>query len=386
MKEMGMEANPMEKAFTSIYQNSVWGNNGSTEYRGSSGPGSSVEYNVEYIAFLRKFISDNDIKSVVDVGCGDWRIGEALFDGLDLEYTGYDVYGDLVAHLNKKHGGPKRSFIKLDSSTDKESVKDADLLVCKDVLQHWDDQSVVDFIEWVTKSGKFKYALITNCRGGSIQGHIGGHRGLDASHALIANKGFSKVFQYNSKETILFSKLKKVMRNKNGIEGLKNLCKKIKQKITSNINVFVEIGSFMGESSEIFSNEFPNAKIYCVDPWLSGYDDSDVASRFDFFDVEKQFDLRTKNLNNIIKIKKFSTNFKINCDIVYIDGRHFYEGVKEDIKHWLPFTNKAICGHDYFENEKSCPNHLKGVGKAVRELLSKPDETFIDSSWLKWKM
>lgn len=181
-------------------------------------------------------------------------------------------------------------------------------------------------------------------------------------------------------------KLKNVMRFEGGgTQGLKDLCIAIDERIGGKITL-VEIGSFMGESAEIFVEEFPNAKIFCIDPWLAGYDEKDSASSFDFADVEQQFDLRTKRFENIFKIKGFSTDYFKNCDVVYIDGLHTYEGVKADILHWFPQTKKVICGHDYYTDPEilKVHPHIEGVRKAVDEILGEPDLIFKDSSWLKW--
>ena len=177
--------------------------------------------------------------------------------------------------------------------------------------------------------------------------------------------------------------LKRVMRLEHTIQGLKDLCLTIDERIGGKITI-VEIGSYMGESAEIFAEEFPDAKIYCIDPWKGGFDDNDTCSHADYNEVENQFDLRTKDYPNIIKVKDFSTNVNIPCDVVYIDGRHFYEGVKEDILHWLPLTKKVICGHDFLQTPVPS-SHINGVQQAVREILGEPDKVFSETSWLKWK-
>lgn len=177
--------------------------------------------------------------------------------------------------------------------------------------------------------------------------------------------------------------LKTVMRSGDTVKGLKDLCLTIDEKIGGKITI-VEIGSYMGESAEIFAEEFPDAKIYCIDPWKGGFDDNDTCSHADYNEVENQFDLRTKDYPNIIKVKDFSTNVSISCDVVYIDGRHFYEGVKEDILHWLPLTKKVICGHDFLQTPVPS-SHINGVQQAVREILGEPDKVFSETSWLKWK-
>ena len=46
----------METTFTNIYENSVWGNNENNNYKGSSGGGSDIKYNKEYIAFLKNLL------------------------------------------------------------------------------------------------------------------------------------------------------------------------------------------------------------------------------------------------------------------------------------------------------------------------------------------
>jgi hypothetical protein len=45
----------------------------------------------------------------------------------------------------------------------------------------------------------------------------------------------------------------------------------------------------MGESSLIFAEEFPNGKIFCIDSWEGGFDNSDSCSNADYSDVEQQF-------------------------------------------------------------------------------------------------
>jgi hypothetical protein len=119
---------------------------------------------------------------------------------------------------------------------------------------------------------------------------------------------------------------------------------------------------------------------------LSGYDEKDSASYSDYTEVEQHFDLRTSAYPNIQKMKGYSTDFQIDCDAIYIDGRHSYEGVKEDILHWQPFVKSIISGHDYYLEDtqlyKDSP-HVQGVIKAVREVLGEADSTYSDFSWLK---
>jgi hypothetical protein len=69
-------------------------------------------------------------------------------------------------------------------------------------------------------------------------------------------------------------------------------------------------------------------------------------------------------------------------DFIYIDGLHTYEGVKNDIKNFLPLVKKGgvIGGHDY---TNQIP-HLVGVYEAVNEMFGQPDKVFGDNSWIKY--
>lgn len=152
----------MEPIFTKIYEEKHWGDNRSTTYNGSSGNGSSIEYNRDtYVPLLRTFIKIHKIKSVVDCGCGDWRCGEMLYGGLGLTYTGLDTYKKVVEHNATTY--PDYNFQHMDFYTEKESIPAADLLIVKDVIQHWKTEEIYDFLDYLTTAKKHKYILIVNC-------------------------------------------------------------------------------------------------------------------------------------------------------------------------------------------------------------------------------
>jgi hypothetical protein len=142
----------------------------------------------------------------------------------------------------------------------------------------------------------------------------------------------------------------------------------------------VEIGSYVGDSTEIFAQRVN--EIHCVDPWENGYDDNDSASgQHCMFVIEAQFDKLCKKYENINKLKmKSEQAIKYfqdkSLDLVYIDGLHTYEGVKQDIKLWLPKIIEGgwLTGHDY-------QRRFPGTIKAVEE-FKKPDQIFRDTSWI----
>lgn len=179
------------------------------------------------------------------------------------------------------------------------------------------------------------------------------------------------------------TELKTIMRPLESELELIKFCEDVKSLIGETPTI-VELGSYFGESSLIFSKCFPQAKIICIDSWEGGFDDNDSASHANYKDVENQFDLRMSLTKNITKLKGYSTDYKIECDLVYIDACHKYECVYADINHWLPLTKKIISGHDYNTDEfiKIHP-HIEGVKRAVNDTIGHPDKLYGDGSWFK---
>ena len=150
----------MEQIFTNIYENKSWGDG---EF--NSGSGSEILPNKDtYIPFLKKFILDNSIKSVIDLGCGNFKCGPLLYDDLDITYTGYDTYKKLIEHKSNEYSLSKCKFIHLDFFSFKEQIIGGDLCILKDVLQHWSLDYIYNFLDYLVESKKFKYILLCNCR------------------------------------------------------------------------------------------------------------------------------------------------------------------------------------------------------------------------------
>ena len=72
------EETNMVEIFTNIYENKLWGDK-NQNCPGLNISGSNLNYNNEYIVFLKEFIKNNNINVVVDLGCGDFEIGIELY-------------------------------------------------------------------------------------------------------------------------------------------------------------------------------------------------------------------------------------------------------------------------------------------------------------------
>jgi len=92
----------------------------------------------------------------VDVGCGDWQFSQFV-NWRDVRYDGYDVVDSVVQTNQARFGSSAIVFHATDATL--ESLPPADLLLVKDVLQHWSNRTVQAFLP---RLANYRYVLITN--------------------------------------------------------------------------------------------------------------------------------------------------------------------------------------------------------------------------------
>ena len=119
-----------------------------------SGPGSLLENNYLLINWLQKFIRQNKIKSIVDVGCGDLQWVSAMLRSLpEVSYIGIDGAQSLITQHTTNY--PQHTFLCRDITEDELLIEgEYDLVICKDVLQHnlKNTQRVLDCLEKINSS------------------------------------------------------------------------------------------------------------------------------------------------------------------------------------------------------------------------------------------
>lgn len=140
------------ETFSEIYKNNVWGGKPGEFF---SGEGSCGKYAEVYSEAVEKFIRENNVKSVVDLGCGDFQIA-SMFVYDDFHYTGCDIVPDLIEHLEKNFGSEKISFRQVNIIEDE--LPDGELCLIRQVLQHLSNSEIGRILE---NCKKFKYLIIT---------------------------------------------------------------------------------------------------------------------------------------------------------------------------------------------------------------------------------
>lgn len=151
-------AENLNMLFDTVYETNMWGN--------GSGSGSKEELLRGYVAFVQDFVRTHNIHTIADVGCGDWQFSKNIDWGA-ASYTGYDVASFVIRQNRERYAKENINFVHYDG--DFAQIQSADLLICKDVLQHLPNAKIHDFIAILPK---FRYALIANDIGERVNADI----------------------------------------------------------------------------------------------------------------------------------------------------------------------------------------------------------------------
>jgi SAM-dependent methyltransferase len=142
---------PIEAVFEQIYRSGAWGEGESFD----SGSGSRGAAATEYAGFIRRLIRTEGARSIVDVGCGDFRVAAQFVDDVE-SYVGVDVVEHLVSRNNDKHARGGVSFACLDAS--KSELPGADICLVRQVLQHLSNAQIHGILD---RCRKFPMVVIT---------------------------------------------------------------------------------------------------------------------------------------------------------------------------------------------------------------------------------
>jgi hypothetical protein len=146
-------ARSRQQAFELLYANHSWGG------VSKSGPGSDPIHTSEYVRFLQHWLTNHpDVRTIVEVGCGDWSTTRRIQFRPDHEYLGLDIVDDLVDENRRRYETERIRFLRRDF-VDK-PPPGADVLIAKDVLQHLSNASITTFLQ--RSLNRYKFAIFTN--------------------------------------------------------------------------------------------------------------------------------------------------------------------------------------------------------------------------------
>ena len=141
--------------FSKIYSERKWGED-SDGHPFYSGTGSEPYNTGPYIEYVNEFVSKNRISSIVDIGCGDFRVGQQIIlQG--ASYIGVDIVKDLIDFNSENFSSGSVSFVCMDIVTDE--LPKAELVLVRQVLQHLGNN---DVILAINKIRSYNFAIITD--------------------------------------------------------------------------------------------------------------------------------------------------------------------------------------------------------------------------------
>jgi len=142
------DSSNLHSTFETIYRRSVWG--------GGSGAGSDLRNTVVYLAYIQHLLDRFAVRSVVDLGCGDWRFSRHLDLG-GRSYLGVDIVASVIEANAAAYGNDNTRFLTADVTAF--DIPNCDLLLCKDVLQHLSNANVQVILK---RSHAARHAVFTN--------------------------------------------------------------------------------------------------------------------------------------------------------------------------------------------------------------------------------
>ena len=141
--------------FARIYAQGRWGGEDGDFV---SGYGSDDDLATDYVGAVVSFIRSQGIGSLVDLGCGDFRVARSILRSLDdrISYVGVDIVPALIERNRNLFGSERVRFVCKDITRD--HLPDGELCLVRQVLQHLSNAEIADALVGVRG---YRYALIT---------------------------------------------------------------------------------------------------------------------------------------------------------------------------------------------------------------------------------
>lgn len=143
---------PRNLKFKLIHRFNLWASEESI-----SGPGSEISKTEGVVRFLEKFLKEENIKSILDIPCGDFNWMKTV-NLKGIKYVGGDVVEKLIQKNRNNFGQDNIRFEVLDIINGQ--LPDSDLIIVRDLFIHFSQENTLKAIQNI-KNSKIKYILVT---------------------------------------------------------------------------------------------------------------------------------------------------------------------------------------------------------------------------------
>ncbi len=155
--ERHLRGRPIADVFDHIHRTNRWGDRESV-----SGIGSTRDATAQLRLDLAAAARELGIRTLLDIPCGDFNWMRDASLELD-RYVGADIVQSLVDDNQRRHGDARRSFVRLDLTSD--TLPDADAILCRDCLVHLSFADADRALDNICRSSA-RYLLATTFVGG----------------------------------------------------------------------------------------------------------------------------------------------------------------------------------------------------------------------------
>ena len=203
-----------KNAFRHIYLSNHWQNYFKLDLQKSrSGPGSNLNYTSNMSRELKKFFVEKNIKTILDIGCGDFIWMNLLLNkyyNYD-KYLGLDIVDELIKNNNLKYSNDKISFKTFDLVKD-EIPKGFDIILIRDVFIHLKNEQIVNFLN-LLKNLDIKFFGVTSTpslkKNNELKA-VGRYRDINIEIEPFNLKNFlHKIDEKNNNDTLNIYEIKK---------------------------------------------------------------------------------------------------------------------------------------------------------------------------------
>lgn len=172
--------------FHTIYKSNHWNRYESIDNNNLlvSGPGSvpGTPQTQTVLDNLKIFIEENNLKSILDIACGDFSwMKELIKKNYDLDYVGWDIVSEIIEHNKKKYPSKNINFFCKDVVSENK-FGNYDIIFCRDFFIHMNLNDIKKILNNIRKSNA-KFFICSNNSDVLINKEIliGQHRKINLS-------------------------------------------------------------------------------------------------------------------------------------------------------------------------------------------------------------
>jgi len=151
--------------FYTIYKSNHWNRYAELDKNNLlvSGPGSvpGIPSTINLVKNLKNFIRDNNIKSILDIPCGDFAWFKDLVINENINYMGWDIVKDIIEYNNKKYKSKNINFLLKDILLESD-FDNHDLIFSRDFFIHIRINEIKKILDNIKKSNSKFFACSNN--------------------------------------------------------------------------------------------------------------------------------------------------------------------------------------------------------------------------------